>query len=236
MPYVGPDSLETVLGSPHKYSWLTLTSKTVIIVGITIGMYVVHCGGIIHRDLRPANVLLDPISHYPKITDFGLSRQANANTTEREGGSTLLSLTPGLDKTMAMTGSVGSRLYMAPEVIEGRGYSSKADVFSFGIFLYEIVTGKPPCQGCGDNTVSSFCRKVTAGDREEIPDTVRPFTESPIRRCWDHDPHMRPTFLEISDELRKNGFHIFSSFGLADFLIALRSTIFFNRSLFVLLP
>jgi serine/threonine protein kinase len=83
MPYVGSASLKKVLKSPQNHKWFTSAAKTVIIVGIVIGMYFVHCGRIIHRDLKPANVLLDPISHYPKIADFGLSREANANPTER---------------------------------------------------------------------------------------------------------------------------------------------------------
>jgi serine/threonine protein kinase len=144
MPYVGPDSLKTVLGSPLEHEWFSLTAKTIIIVGIVIGMYFVHCGGIIHRDLKPANVLLDPDSHYPNIADFGLSPQATANSATTGDTTTPLFMTPGIDKTMAMTDRVDSPLYMAPKVITGRPYSSKADVFSFGVLLYEIVTGKWP--------------------------------------------------------------------------------------------
>jgi serine/threonine protein kinase len=174
-------------------------------------MYFVHCGGIIHRDLKPANVLLDQASHYPKIADFGLSREADLNSIITEDTIAPLCIPPGIDKTMAMTGSVGSPLYMAPEIIAGRGYSSKADVFSFGVLLYEIVTGKQPRQDCGDASLSTFYKKVTAGAREEISDTVEPFTASLINRCWDDDPHNRPSFLEIFDELRENHFKIFSA-------------------------
>jgi serine/threonine-protein kinase len=209
MAYVGPYSLKSVLESPQNYPWFTLTGKTIIIVDIAIAMCWIHFCGIIHRDLKPANILLDPVSHYPKIADFGLSREANVDTTVREGTSTRLSLAPGMDKTMAMTGGVGSPLYMAPEVIEGRGYSSRADVFSFGVLLYEIVTGEQPCQGCGDTSVFHFYEKVASGARETIPDTVEPFTAGLISRCWDDDPHNRPTFLEIMDDLGQNHCKIF---------------------------
>jgi serine/threonine protein kinase len=202
--------LKTVLESPEDHERFISTAKTVIIVGIVIGMYFVHCGGIIHRDLKPANVLLDPISHYPKIADFGVSRPANVNTSKGEARSNPLSLAPGLDKTMAMTGQIGSPLYMAPEIIAGRSYSSKADVFSFGVLLYEIVTGKQPCQDCGDCSIFHFYEKVISGARETIPETVEAFTAALIRRCWDDDPHKRPTFLEIFDELQEHHFKIFS--------------------------
>jgi serine/threonine protein kinase len=188
MPYVGPDSLESVLKSPRSHPWLTQTSKTIIIVGIVIGMYFVHCGGIVHRDLKPANVLLDPTSHYPKIADFGLSRECDIGVT--------------------MTGGTGTPLYMAPEVIKGHRYSNKADIFSFGVLLYEIVTGQKPLQQTGGNQFQ-LSAKITSGSREKIPDDVEPFTAALISRCWDDDPDQRPTFLDIFDELRENDFKLF---------------------------
>jgi serine/threonine protein kinase len=190
MPYVGSDSLKTVLESPEKHPWLTLTAKTIIIVGIVIGMYVVHSSGIIHRDLKPANVILHQISHYPLITDFSLSREEDTSVT--------------------MTAGIGTPLYMAPEIIIGERYSNKADVFSFGVLLYETVTGKKPVQDCGGIAFRLFTQ-VTTGHREAIPDTVEPFTAGLISRCWDSDPANRPTFLEIFDELRGNRFKIFST-------------------------
>jgi hypothetical protein len=213
MPYVGRDSLKSVLRSPQNHPWLSMTSKTIIIVGIVIGMHFIHSGAIIHRDLKPENVLLDTISHYPKIADFGLSRETAANAPMATGTTSPVLTDPGMDKSMAMTGPVGSPVYMAPEIIAGRPYSSKADVFSFGVLLYEVATSKQPGENCGEDTLYTFYEKVIAGRRETIPDTVEAFTASLIRRCWDDDPHNRPTFLEIFDELRKNHFNIFSAVG-----------------------
>jgi hypothetical protein len=190
MPYIGPDSLESVLTSPENHPWLSFTSKTMIIVGIVAGMCKVHCGNIIHRDLKPTNILLDPISHCPIIVDFGLSREQDVNVT--------------------MTFDVGSPLYMAPELFIGEHYTNKVDVFSFGILLYEIVTGRRPLQDCGDNPFQLFTR-VQNGSRAKIPDAIEPFTTRLINRCWDGDPDQRPTFLEIFNELREQRFKIFSA-------------------------
>jgi serine/threonine protein kinase len=190
MPYIGPDSLETVLTSPENHPCLSFTSKTMIIVGIVVGMYLVHCGGIIHRDLKPTNILLDPISHCPIIADFGLSREEDVNIT--------------------MTLDVGTPLYMAPELFNGKHYANKVDVFSFGILFYEIVTGKKPLQDCGRSHFKLF-NKVRDGARAEIPDTIEPFTTRLISHCWDGDPDHRPTFLDIFCELRANRFKIFSA-------------------------
>jgi tRNA A-37 threonylcarbamoyl transferase component Bud32 len=212
MPYIGPYSLKSVLESPQEHAWLTLTAKTIIIVGIVIGMYFVHCGGIIHRDLKPANVLLDPISHYPTIADFGWSREGGDNDRITEGRVAPLDMAHDMNLTMTATGYAGSPLYMAPEVmILGGHYSYEADVFSFGIVLYGIVAGKQPCQGveAAPNPVSELCAKVRSGAREEIPDTVEPFVAGLIRRCWAGDPGLRPTSLGIFNELRANRFKVF---------------------------
>jgi serine/threonine protein kinase len=107
-----------------------------------------------------------------------------------------------------MTGGAGSPLYMAPEVIEGTRYSNKADIFSFGILLYELVTGKQPLQNSGGNPFKLFS-KITSGAREPIPNSVESLTADLISRCWDGDPDHRPTFLEIFEELRDIRFEIF---------------------------
>jgi serine/threonine protein kinase len=248
MSYIGPYSLESVLNSPENHHWLTLTSKTIIIVGIVIGMCFVHCGGIIHRDLKPANILLDPISHYPKIADFGLSREGSVAVSMTGGTDTPLHIVsetaiadPGSvrgtpsdispeisiaeptipdysapcqqDPRIVMTETVGSPMYMAPEVISGGYYSNKADVFSFGAVLYELVTGQQPRQDVEDTWSGIFelYGKVIGGSRAPIPDTVERFTADLIRRCWDGNPDNRPTFLEIFNEMRANRFKLFSA-------------------------
>jgi mitogen-activated protein kinase kinase kinase 9 len=165
-------------------------------------MYLVHCGGIIHRDLKPANVLLDPTSHYPKIADFGLSRVE--------------------DTKIAMTADTGTALYMAPQLIVGERYSNKADVFSFGVLLFEIVAGHPALQD-SEGIAFKLHSKVTSGSREKIPDTVEPFTAGLITRCWDGDPDHRPTFLEIFYELRENRFKVFNAVDPEDVEQFLRS-------------
>jgi serine/threonine protein kinase len=191
MPYLGPDSLKSVLQSPGNHPWLSFTSKTNIIVGIVVGMYLVHSSGIVHRDLKPANILIDPTSHCPIIADFGLSREE--------------------DPSVTMILERGIPLYMAPELYEGVHvrYSNKVDIFSFGVLLYEIVTGQKPLQGCG--SCFELFKKIKDGAREKIPDTVEAFTASLISRCWDGDPGQRPTFLEIFYELQANRFKLFSA-------------------------
>ncbi|WP_122820693.1 serine/threonine-protein kinase [Varibaculum vaginae] len=100
-------------------------------MGIAAGLSPIHQAGIVHRDLKPSNILLKRQGNYlvPKIADFGLARwidpRYEIQTTKRSG-------TP---------------YYMAPEMIEGKGVSSKTDIYSLGVILYELLCGITPFRG-----------------------------------------------------------------------------------------
>jgi serine/threonine protein kinase len=94
---------------------------------ICTGMTVAHQQGIIHRDQKPANVLIDETG-LVKIVDFGVA------AAQLEG-----------DTQLTKTGYViGSPKYMAPEQILGKKVDERADIYSVGVIMYEMVTGQPP--------------------------------------------------------------------------------------------
>ncbi|MBB6091414.1 serine/threonine-protein kinase [Povalibacter uvarum] len=96
-------------------------------IDIATGMSVAHQAGIVHRDLKPANVLINN-EHLLKIVDFGVA------AAHKEG-----------DTQLTKTGYViGSPKYMAPEQILGKKVDERADIYSLGVILYEMVTGVPP--------------------------------------------------------------------------------------------
>lgn len=89
-------------------------------------MMYLHSHIIIHRDLKPGNILLDKDFH-PHITDFGLSKYLDPMNTRSQSK---------LD--------CGTTVYMAPEVIQDDSYNNKADVYAFGIIMYEVLTELQP--------------------------------------------------------------------------------------------
>ena len=167
--------------------WFNSTARVMIVVGLVHCMKYVHSHDIIHRDLKPSNVLLDE-EHHPLVCDFGSSRALSIDST--------LTQSPQL-----------TFYYAAPEFSdEDVAYDSKVDVYSFGVMLYEIVTGQLALRHLNQYQILPF---ILRGKRPEIPDNVLPFTRSLITRCWSGDPSERPSFSEIYSELWKHNFRIF---------------------------
>jgi serine/threonine protein kinase len=96
-------------------------------IDICTGMQIAHQQGIIHRDLKPANILIDE-SGLLKIVDFGVAAAAKSGDTQ-------------LTKTGYV---IGSPKYMAPEQILGKKVDERADIYSLGVILYEMLAGRPP--------------------------------------------------------------------------------------------
>jgi serine/threonine protein kinase len=158
-------------GSPPS-TW-TATTKSIVALGVAAGMAYLHSKRILHRDLKPANVLLDANSE-PRIGGFGWSRFVS----------------PGDELTM----KIGSPLFTAPEISMGDDYSFPIDVFSYGIFLYAIVTDSLPFQ---DKSPFVVVNSIVRGERPAIPAFVSTSVGDVITDCWARNPADRPTFEEI---------------------------------------
>ncbi|XP_076947772.1 serine/threonine-protein kinase STY13-like [Bidens hawaiensis] len=138
------------------------------------GMAYVHGLGLIHRDLKSDNLLISADKSI-KIADFGVARIE----VQTEG----------------MTPETGTYRWMAPEMIQHRPYTQKVDVYSFGIVLWELITGMLPFQNM--TAVQAAFAVVSKGVRPTIPNDCLPVLSEIMTRCWDGNPDVRPHFSEV---------------------------------------
>jgi serine/threonine protein kinase len=162
-----------------------------VLVGVARGMAYLHERGIVHRDLKPQNVMLSSLGE-PRITDFGVSKSMDESTMDTRAGTVK---------------------YMAPENILGQAYGPPADVFSYGILLYFVLTGKQPYEtagsagsgpkgargpGQGVKVPALIAYEVAnEGLRPEFDPGMHPALVQLAKECWQRDPAARPTFEQI---------------------------------------
>ncbi|GAB4848413.1 Serine/threonine-protein kinase sty17 [Ancistrocladus abbreviatus] len=159
----------------HKHGGVfKLPSLLRAALDVAQAMEYLHQHSIIHRDLKTANLLMDE-DGVIKVADFGVAR-VQAQTGE-------------------MTAETGTYRWMAPEVIEHKPYNHMADVFSFGIVLWELLTGELPYSYL--TPLQAAVGVVQKGLRPAIPANSHPKLADLLKRCWHQDPCQRPNFSEI---------------------------------------
>lgn len=195
-----------------------------IALDVADGMAYLHSVGLLHRDLKSLNVLLEKSSNRAKITDFGASRftkevqsRSLSSNDTRPNIAMPSGDTPGGAMKMmdAKTGAVGTLAWMAPEIMRQlRGntvYGLASDVYSFGVVVYELLTLRAPWDRVDPPFALNTMRAVLAGGRPEVTEAVKTETRAQrggdallemMRQCWDQDPSERPTFVHISASLR----------------------------------
>ncbi|MHC5039978.1 MAG: serine/threonine-protein kinase, partial [Planctomycetota bacterium] len=147
-----------------------------------------HSKGVLHRDVKPANILVTPDGE-PQITDFGLARDVESDSALTQSGTTM-----------------GSPSYMPPEQADGRlqAIDVRSDVYSLGAALYEMLVGRPPFEGA---TMINVIRKVImeepAALRKWNPAVPRDL-ETICLKCLEKEPERRyPSAEALGEDLRR---------------------------------
>jgi serine/threonine protein kinase len=168
--------MEKYLANDKEKKQVSLTRRMQMARDAALGVNWLHSKcRIVHLDLKSANLLLDHNLRV-KVTDFGFSQLKDTLSTDKA--------------------KKGTPLWMAPEVMMGNKYDEKADVYSFGIILWEILTRDVPY--AHHNDYATFFRAVCVDkERPPIPTHTLPSLTHLITSCWDFDPKVRPTFEEI---------------------------------------
>ncbi|KAG9445485.1 hypothetical protein H6P81_016825 [Aristolochia fimbriata] len=150
---------------------------------IARAMECLHANGVIHRDLKPDNLLLTANQKTVKLADFGLAREESV--------------------TEMMTAETGTYRWMAPELYstvtlrhgEKKHYNNKVDVYSFGIVFWELLTNRMPFEGMS-NLQAAYAAAFKQA-RPPVPEDLPQDLVFIIQSCWVEDPNMRPAFTQI---------------------------------------
>lgn len=179
MQYSSEGSLREFLNK--HYAGLTLYEKFSILKNIACGLKDLHKESRLHQNLHPGNIIMIEKTT-PNLTDFGICKPIELYKSSDEN-------------------IYGVLPYVAPELLTVPKYSYDTDIYSFGIIMYEVLTGLPPYHDVSHD--GALALKIVEGERPEIKEKSR-FPSSLLgimENCWDKDPDKRPTAQEVFHEL-----------------------------------
>ncbi|KAF0445078.1 kinase-like protein [Gigaspora margarita] len=181
LQYANDGNLREYLKTNFKR--LKWTDKLYFAKNIALGLLFLHENKIVHRDLHSKNILIH--EKQPKIADFGLSKQINE---------------------MSMTSNSiihGMPAYVEPQCLVKKGYKrdERSDIYSFGVILWEISSGRPPFQTF--ESKMELCFHIFQGNREErIEGTPLKYVDL-YEQCWNKEPANRPETKSILNTLNQ---------------------------------
>lgn len=180
MEYVDGHSL----GDALKAGRLELVRKLDIAVQIAKGLVYAHKNGVVHRDMKPGNVLIDGEGR-AIITDFGIAQMIDHADGHAQAGGTQLVM--------------GTPEYMSPEQRAGRPITAAADIYSLGLILFELFTGRLPVEG--------------ARRPSQMASGLPGYVDEVVEQCLDPDPAKRPRAEDVRDRLIEGmqGAHVASA-------------------------
>ncbi|MFN7976628.1 MAG: protein kinase [Vicinamibacterales bacterium] len=181
-PYVVSELLEgETLRSALQRGAMPVRRALELATQLAAGLAAAHQKGIVHRDVKPANIFLTPDGR-AKLLDFGLARVVEPGDTDDE--STRVSDGPAT-RPGTVLGTVG---YMAPEQVRGEAVDSRADVFALGVVCYEMLAGRRAFER--DSAVEVMAA-IVRDDPPDLPERVPAAVARVVRRCLEKAPAQR---------------------------------------------
>ncbi|ELP93825.1 protein serine/threonine kinase, putative [Entamoeba invadens IP1] len=173
----------------YKKKVSDISLKLKILLDVSRGMEYLHINGILHRDIKPDNILIFSKNHTDlvtaKLSDFGSSRNINLMMTN-----------------MTFTKGIGTPTFMAPEILKMEKYNIAADVYSFAMLMLSVVKWGKIFTDPEFKFPWKIAKFISSGKRPEIPKDLHTNLKSLIERCWNSDQRIRPTFNTIVSELK----------------------------------
>ncbi|WP_156326128.1 serine/threonine-protein kinase, partial [Nonomuraea sp. SBT364] len=178
MDFVEGGDLRTLV---HERGTLSPAEAARMVAQVAGALAAAHTMGVVHRDVKPGNILIDGGTGQPKLTDFGVARIVHG---------------PGITQTASI---IGTPTYLAPEVADGTGPTPAVDVYAAGLILYELLAGRPPF--VGEHPMALLRQHATAAPRRlpGMPDVLWAL----IAACTAKDPAARPTAGELAEALAR---------------------------------
>lgn len=165
-----------------------------VIGEVAAGLAAAHRRGVVHRDIKPGNIVIDGETGRALLLDFGIAAAAASHPTRRS------------DRLTSEGSYVGTPVYMSPEIASGEQAIDKSDVYSLGVVAYELLTGRPPFTG-------NAIRVMAAHVHDEPPDLhesradLSPELVELVERALAKNPADRPTAQAIVDHLLPSNRH-----------------------------
>jgi serine/threonine-protein kinase len=166
--------MEFVDGQTLQEKKSTLTQKQAIDYGIQIaeGLAAAHEKGIVHRDIKPENIMIRK-DGIVQVMDFGLAKLVGASRLTKVGS------------------TVGTLGYMSPEQVQGQETTHRSDIFSFGVLLYEMLTGKSPFTGAHESAILYEIVNVDVAPPSALKPELDPELDRIVMECMEKEPNER---------------------------------------------
>src|ERR1051326_246437 len=187
MEFVDGRTLRDLTGGSHE-AQLQMKRAIDIAIQIADGLAAAHEKGIVHRDIKPENIMIrkDGIA---QIMDFGLAKL-------RASGSKITRLT----KEGSTVGTAG---YMSPEQVQGQDTDHRSDIFSYGVLLYELMTGQLPFKGVHETALAYEIVNVDPPPMSSVRPEIDPALDSIVGECLAKEPSERSqSVAEVGKDLR----------------------------------